>query len=97
MRTILDLLARLARSVRRRDRERIDFQRERRIARALTLGFVPELLPELPGYETGLHLRAGANEATGGDVYGVWPVGCPPARSPCSWATWPGRASRRPR
>ena len=53
----------------------IDFQRERRIARALTLGFVPESLPRLPGYETGLLYAPAANEATGGDVYGAWPVG----------------------
>ena len=53
----------------------IDYQRERRIARALTLGFVPESLPKLPGYETGLLYAPAANEATGGDVYGAWPVG----------------------
>jgi serine phosphatase RsbU (regulator of sigma subunit) len=53
----------------------IDFQRERHIARALTAGFVPESLPELPGYETGLLYAPAAGEATGGDVYGAWPVG----------------------
>jgi phosphoserine phosphatase RsbU/P len=36
---------------------------------------VPESLPELPGYETGLLYAPAANEATGGDVYGAWPVG----------------------
>ena len=49
----------------------IDFERERRIARALTLGFVPESLPELPGYETGLLYAPAAGEPTGGDVYGA--------------------------
>jgi GAF domain-containing protein len=71
----LDLLAKLARSSAAAIANAIDFQRERRIARALTQGFVPESLPELPGYETGLLYAPAANEATGGDVYGAWPVG----------------------
>src|SRR4051794_35636218 len=71
----LDLLVKLARSSAGAIANAIDFQRERRIARALTLGFVPESLPELPGYETGLLYAPAANEATGGDVYGAWPVG----------------------
>ena len=70
----LDLLAKLARSSAGAIANAIDFQRERRIARALTQGFVPESLPELPGYETGLLYAPAANEATGGDVYGAWPV-----------------------
>ena len=36
---------------------------------------MPESLPELAGYETGLLYAPAANEATGGDVYGAWPVG----------------------
>jgi hypothetical protein len=71
----LDLLVKLARSSAAAIANAIDFQRERRIARALTLGFVPESLPALPGYETGLLYAPAANEATGGDVYGAWPVG----------------------
>jgi serine phosphatase RsbU (regulator of sigma subunit) len=71
----LELLAKLARSSAAAIANAIDFQRERRIARALTQGFVPESLPELPGYETGLLYAPAANEATGGDVYGAWPVG----------------------
>jgi serine phosphatase RsbU (regulator of sigma subunit) len=71
----LELLVRLARSSAAAIANAIDFQRERRIARALTLGFVPESLPKLPGYETGLLYSPAANEATGGDVYGAWPVG----------------------
>ena len=70
----LELLVKLARSSAAAIANAIDFQRERRIARALTLGFVPESLPELPGYETGLLYAPAANEATGGDVYGAWPV-----------------------
>jgi GAF domain-containing protein len=71
----LELLVKLARSSAAAIANAIDFQRERRIARALTLGFVPESLPELAGYETGLLYAPAANEATGGDVYGAWPVG----------------------
>jgi GAF domain-containing protein len=71
----LELLVKLARSSAGAIANAIDFQRERRIARALTLGFVPESLPKLPGYETGLLYAPAANEATGGDVYGAWPVG----------------------
>ena len=71
----LELLVKLARSSAAAIANAIDYQRERRIARALTLGFVPESLPELPGYETGLLYAPAANEATGGDIYGAWPVG----------------------
>jgi serine phosphatase RsbU (regulator of sigma subunit) len=71
----LELLVKLARSSAAAIANAIDFQRERRIARALTQGFVPESLPELPGYETGLLYAPAAGEATGGDVYGAWPVG----------------------
>ena len=70
----LELLVKLARSSACAIANAIDYERERRIARALTLGFVPESLPEVPGYETGLLYAPAANEATGGDVYGAWPV-----------------------
>jgi GAF domain-containing protein len=70
----LELLVKLARSSAGAIANAIDFQRERRIARALTQGFVPQSLPELPGYETGLLYAPAAGEATGGDVYGAWPV-----------------------
>jgi GAF domain-containing protein len=71
----LDLLVKLARSSAAAIANAIDYQRERRIARALTLGFVPESLPEVPGYDTGLLYAPAASEPTGGDVYGAWPVG----------------------
>ena len=71
----LELLVKLARSSAAAIANAIDYQRERRIARALTLGFVPESLPELPGYETGLLYAPAAGEATGGDVYGAWRAG----------------------
>jgi GAF domain-containing protein len=68
----LGLLARLARSSAAAIANAIDFGRERRIARALTLGFVPESLPALAGYETGLLYAPALGEPTGGDVYGAW-------------------------
>jgi GAF domain-containing protein len=68
----LDLLVNLGRSAAAAIANAVDFQRERRIARALTLGFVPELLPDVAGYETGLLYSPAANEPTGGDVYGAW-------------------------
>ena len=70
-----NMLVKLARSSAGAIANAIDYERERRIARALTLGFVPESLPEVPGYETGLLYAPAANEPTGGDVYGAWPVG----------------------
>jgi hypothetical protein len=68
----LHLLTRLARSSAAAIANAIDFGRERRLARALTLGFVPESLPALAGYETGLLYAPALGEPTGGDVYGAW-------------------------
>ena len=68
----LQLLARLARSSAAAIANAIDFGRERRLARTLTLGFVPESLPALGEYETGLLYAPAAGEPTGGDVYGAW-------------------------
>jgi GAF domain-containing protein len=68
----LELLVKLARSSAAAIANALDFQRERRIARALTLGFVPESLPEVAGYDSGLLYAPAAGEPTGGDVYGAW-------------------------
>ena len=70
----LEMLMKLARSSAGAIANAIDYERERRLARALTLGFVPESLPQVPGFETGLLYAPAANEPTGGDVYGAWPV-----------------------
>ncbi|HEV3379093.1 MAG TPA: SpoIIE family protein phosphatase [Thermoleophilaceae bacterium] len=70
----LQLLARLARSSAAAIANAIDFGRERRLARTLTLGFVPQPLPGLAGYETGLLYAPALGEPTGGDVYGAWPL-----------------------
>jgi serine phosphatase RsbU (regulator of sigma subunit) len=70
----LELLGKLARISAAGIANAIDFERERRVARALTLGFVPESMPELPGYEVGLTYEPAANQPVGGDVYGAWPL-----------------------
>jgi GAF domain-containing protein len=68
----LERLTTLARSSAAAIANAIDFERERRIARALTVGFVPEPLPEVAGYDAGVLYVPAANEPTGGDVYGAW-------------------------
>jgi stage II sporulation SpoE-like protein/GAF domain-containing protein len=72
----LELLTRLASSSAAAIANAIDFQRERHIARSLTLGFVPASLPRLPDYETGLLYAPALGEATGGDLYGLWQLPC---------------------
>lgn len=67
-----DVLGRLARSCAAALANAVDFERERRIARALTRGFVPESLPELAEWELGLLYEPAARQPAGGDVYGVW-------------------------
>ena len=50
----------------------LDFARERRVALALTRGFVPGPLPELEGYEAGLVFEPSGQAAGGGDFFGIW-------------------------
>jgi hypothetical protein len=50
----------------------LDFEREQRIARALTAGFIPERPRELDDYEVGVLYEPAGNEASGGDVFGLW-------------------------
>jgi GAF domain-containing protein len=68
----LDLLQELARIAAAGIANAIDFERERRIARALTRGFVPESLPPVERYDLGLLYEPAGSQATGGDLYGVW-------------------------
>ena len=49
----------------------LDFQRERRIADALTRGFVPRQ-HGIPGFELGLVYEPAGHEVGGGDIFGVW-------------------------
>ena len=50
----------------------LDFQRERRIAHALTRGFVPGPAPALPGLQIGLVYEPAGHNAGGGDIFGAW-------------------------
>ena len=50
----------------------LDFQRERRVALALTRGYVPGPLPELEGFDTGLVYSPSGHAAGGGDLFGLW-------------------------
>jgi GAF domain-containing protein len=50
----------------------LDFQRERRIAEALTRGFVPRRGHDIPGFELGLVYEPVGHEVGGGDIFGVW-------------------------
>ena len=68
----VDVLGTLARSSAAAIANAIDFERERRIARSLTRGFVPDSLPELTGYEVGLLYEPAARQPAGGDLYGAW-------------------------
>ena len=50
----------------------LDFQRERRVADALTRGFVPRRGRDIPGFELGLVYEPAGHEVGGGDIFGVW-------------------------
>ncbi|MEA2312584.1 MAG: phosphoserine phosphatase RsbU/P, partial [Solirubrobacteraceae bacterium] len=50
----------------------LDFERERRVAGALTAGFIPESLREPVGHELGLVYEPAGRDVSGGDVFGVW-------------------------
>ena len=50
----------------------LDFQRERRVAHALTRGFVPGPAPALPGLQIGLVYEPAGHDVGGGDVFGAW-------------------------
>jgi GAF domain-containing protein len=49
----------------------LDYQRERRVAEALTSGFVPPRGQEIPGYELGVVYEPAGHDV-GGDLFGVW-------------------------
>ncbi|HET8755479.1 MAG TPA: SpoIIE family protein phosphatase, partial [Solirubrobacteraceae bacterium] len=50
----------------------LDFQRERRVALALTRGFIPGPLAELEGFDAGLVYEPTGRAAGGGDLFGLW-------------------------
>jgi GAF domain-containing protein len=50
----------------------LDFQHERRVAHALTSGFVPGPLPLLEGVDAGLVYQPAGGAAGAGDFFGLW-------------------------
>jgi serine phosphatase RsbU (regulator of sigma subunit) len=50
----------------------LNFERERRIAHALTRGFVAAPVPELAGLELGVVYEPTGHAVGGGDVFGAW-------------------------
>src|SRR5262249_16532736 len=50
----------------------LDFQRERRLAAALTRGFVPDPPAALSGCDVGLVYEPSEHDVGGGDLFGVW-------------------------
>ncbi|MEA2142582.1 MAG: phosphoserine phosphatase RsbU/P [Solirubrobacteraceae bacterium] len=68
----LRLLESLARPAAAAIANALEFQHERRIASALTRGFIPDAPPELEGFSLGLVYEPVGQEVSGGDVFGVW-------------------------
>jgi GAF domain-containing protein len=50
----------------------LDFHRERRVAAALTRGFVQRGASDIPGFELGLVYEPAGHDVGGGDIFGVW-------------------------
>ncbi len=50
----------------------LDFARERRLADALTRGFVPASPPAVPGFDTGFLYEPAERQVAGGDLFGAW-------------------------
>ncbi|HUR86218.1 MAG TPA: GNAT family N-acetyltransferase [Solirubrobacteraceae bacterium] len=68
----LALLQSLARSAAAAIANALEFQHERKVAEALTRGFLPGERPELEGFALGLVYEPVGHEVSGGDVFGVW-------------------------
>jgi GAF domain-containing protein len=50
----------------------IDFERERRVAHALTAGFIPARPPQPDDHEVAYLYEPAGKEVSGGDVFGLW-------------------------
>src|SRR3954452_4493057 len=68
----LEVLVAFARAVAGAIANALDFPRERRVAHALTRGFVPGPAPALPGRQLGLVYEPAGHDVGGGDVFGAW-------------------------
>ncbi len=68
----VEILLRLARSSVGAIVNAAHFEQERRVARALTRGFVPDIPPEMDEYELAALYEPAGGQTAGGDVYGLW-------------------------
>jgi GAF domain-containing protein len=68
----LELVVAFARAAAGAIANALDYQRERRVAHALTRGFVPGPAPALRGLQLGLVYEPAGHEVGGGDVFGAW-------------------------
>jgi len=68
----VEILLRLARSSVGAIVNAAHFEQERKVARALTRGFVPDSPPSLDDYELAALYEPAGGESAGGDVYGLW-------------------------
>ncbi|CAN5599783.1 hypothetical protein BH20ACT19_BH20ACT19_02450 [soil metagenome] len=50
----------------------LEFDRERRVARALTRAFVPSAPLDMPDYEVGMLYEPAEHQPAGGDLFGTW-------------------------
>jgi serine phosphatase RsbU (regulator of sigma subunit) len=68
----LTLLESLARPASAAIANALEFQHERRVASALTRGFIPGTPPELEGFTLGTVYEPVGRDVSGGDIFGVW-------------------------
>ena len=68
----VELLETLARTTAAAMANAHDFGRERRVARALTAGFVPSTPLDINHYEVGLLYEPAQDQPAGGDLFGTW-------------------------
>ncbi len=68
----LELLRSLSRPAAAAIANALEFQHERRIAGALTRGFIPDAPSELHDFELGVVYEPVGHEVSGGDIFGVW-------------------------
>ena len=68
----LALLKSLARPAAAAIANALEFQHERRVASALTRGFIPGTPPELEGFTLGTVYEPVGHDVSGGDIFGVW-------------------------
>lgn len=68
----VELIEALARMAAAAMANALDFDRTRRVAQALTRGFVPDSPLQMPGFEMGFLYEPTEKQAAGGDLFGSW-------------------------